>query len=61
MNKKGFTEKISGNIHFRKYYKEREQSKSVREKYGVKEFRNVFVGFVQTEKKSECMLDMEEE
>jgi len=61
MNKKGFTEKISGNIHFRKYYKEVEQSKIVKEKYGVAKMRNVFVGFVKTEKKSECMLNIEEE
>ena len=61
MNKKGFTEKIAGNIHFRKYYKEVEQSKLVKEKYGVSKMRNVLVGFVRTEKKTECALDIEEE
>ena len=61
LNKKGFTEKISGNIHFRKYYKEREKSKMVQEKYGVSLMRNVFVGFVKIEKYSECLLDIDDD
>ena len=44
--KKKYIEKIANSIHFRKYYKEREQSKAMREKYRVKEMRNVLVGFV---------------
>lgn len=54
MSKKGFVEKVSGNIHFRKYYKEREKSKAVQEKYGVQLMRNVLVGFKRIEK--ECMI-----
>jgi len=59
MNKKGFTEKITGNIHFRKYYKEVEKSKIVQEKYGVTKMRNVFVGFVRIVK-GDCVLDTED-
>jgi len=50
LSKKGFNEKVCGNIHFRKFFKEREKSKAVQEKYGIKEMRNVLIGFIKIEK-----------
>lgn len=62
LNKKAFLDKVSGNIHFRKYYKEREKSKVVQEKYNVKEMRNVLVGFKRIEPVNNgCMLDIDDE
>ena len=59
LNKKAFVEKVSGNIHFRKYFKAREKSKIIQEKYGVKEMRNVIIGFKQYIQ--ECMIDIDED
>lgn len=44
--KKYFLEKVATNIMLRKFYKEREQRKEIREKYNVKEMRNVLIGFI---------------
>lgn len=61
LNKRNFIEKVSGNIHFRKFYKEREKSKAIQQKYGVTLMRNVLIGFKETENAdSETSVDVTE-